>query len=66
MKYAIAALIALTFCMFIRQCFLVTRITNVERQLLRIEQENKRIIEQNAQLKRINDQNIRLLAGGWE
>lgn len=66
MKYAIAALIALTFCMFIRQCFLVVRITNVERQMLRIEQENKRIIEQNAQLKRINDQDIRLLAGGWE
>jgi hypothetical protein len=66
MKYAIAALIALVFCLFIRQCFLVTRITNVERQMLHIEQENKRIIEQNIQLKRINDQNLKLLSqGGW-
>lgn len=66
MKYTVVALIALVFCLFIRQCFLVTRIANVERQLLRIEQENKHIMEQNTQLKRINDQNLKLLSqGGW-
>lgn len=42
------------------------RITNLEKQQLRIEQEYQRVITQNEQLKRINDQNLRLMAeGGW-
>lgn len=42
------------------------RITNLERQQLRIEQEYQYVITQNEQLKRINEQNLRLLSqGGW-
>lgn len=42
------------------------RVTNLERQQLRIEQEYQRVITQNEQLKRINDQNLRLMTeGGW-
>lgn len=43
------------------------RIENLERQLLRIEYAYQTMAEENAQLQRINDQNIHLLTqGGWD
>ena len=43
------------------------RITNLERQLLRIEQEYQAVIAENQQLQRINGQNLLLLSkGGWQ
>ena len=42
------------------------RITNLERQQLRIEQEYQAVIAENRKLVRINETNLRLLAqGGW-
>ena len=42
------------------------RITNLERQLLRIEQEYQAVITENHKLVRLNETNLRLLAqGGW-
>lgn len=42
------------------------RITNLERQLLRIEQEYRAVITENHRLVRLNETSLRLLAqGGW-
>lgn len=42
------------------------RITNLERQLLRIEQEYQAVITENHKLVRQNEASLRLLAqGGW-
>lgn len=51
-------------------CFALTmfnvRVTNVERQLTRIEHAYMVVVAENAQLQRINEQNLRLLSdGGW-
>lgn len=43
------------------------RIENLERQLNRIERGYQAVIEENKQLQRINEQNLRLMAeGGWD
>jgi len=42
------------------------KITNLERQLSRIENDYQVVAAENAQLQRINEQNLRLLSsGGW-
>lgn len=67
MKYALAFLTGAMLSLLIWQCMSNVKITNLERQQLRIEQEYQRVITQNEQLKRINEQNIRLLSeGGWQ
>lgn len=43
------------------------RLLNVEKQLERIENNYQAIVTENQQLRRINDQNLLLLAeGGWK
>ena len=43
------------------------RITNLERQQLRIEQEYQAVVTENSKLVRLNETNLRLLAqGGWD
>ena len=43
------------------------RTRNVERQLARVEYDYQTIAAQNEQLRRINDQNLQLIAeGGWK
>lgn len=70
MKY-IVYLACICACLFMLAitaglCICKIQITNLEKQQLRIEQEYQRVITQNEQLKRINNQDIRLLAeGGW-
>ena len=61
MKYTIAALIAAIFCMFIRQCIIVNRLANTERQLMRIEQRCNAVLAENEKLVRMNNQTLRLL-----
>ena len=66
MKYIVSILVGVVVMLFVWHCGLVMQVTNLERQQLRIEQEYQRVITQNEQLKRINDQNLRLMAeGGW-
>ena len=66
MKHIIAALIGAVLGLTIVTLKCQYKITNLERQQLRIEQEYQRVITQNEQLKRINEQNLRLMAeGGW-
>lgn len=66
MKYIVSILVGVAVMLFIWHCRLAIRVTNLEKQQLRIEQEYQRVITQNEQLKRINNQDIRLLAeGGW-
>lgn len=66
MKYALAFLTGAMLSLLIWQYTLHVRVINLEKQQLRIEQEYQRVITQNEQLKRINEQNIRLLSqGGW-
>lgn len=67
MKYLVLFLIAAIFCMFIRQCFIVNRLANTERQLMRIEQKYQAVIAENEKLVRMNNQTLRLLTNGsWE
>ena len=67
MKYLISFLIAAVFCMFIRQCFIVNRLANTERQLMNIEQKYNAILAENEKLVRMNNQTLLLLTqGGWE
>lgn len=67
MKHVVAALIAAVFCMFIRQCFIASRLANTERQLMRIEQKYQAVIAENEKLVRMNNQTLRLLTNGsWE
>ena len=43
------------------------RITNLEKQQLRIEQEYQAVITENRKLVRMNEMNLRLMAeGGWD
>ena len=43
------------------------RITNLERQQLRIEQEYQAVVTENHKLVRMNEMNLRLMAeGGWD
>lgn len=65
-KLAICLLGLGVFLLSVQNCMLNHKVTNLERQQLRIEQEYQRVITQNEQLKRINDQNLRLMTeGGW-
>lgn len=73
MKYLVSFLIAAVFCMFIRQCFIVNRLENAERQLMRIEQKYNAVLAENEKLVRMNNQALLLLTssswyeqGGWE
>ena len=67
MKYLVSFLIAAVFCMFIRQCFIVNRLANAERQLMRIEQKCQAVLAENEKLVRMNNQTLLLLTqGGWE
>lgn len=67
MKHIVAALVSAVIALAFVTVRFSYRIYNLERQQLRIEQEYQRVITQNEQLKRINDQNLRLLSqGGWE
>ena len=66
MKYIVSILVGVAVMLLIWHCGLAIRVTNLEKQQLRIEQEYQRVITQNEQLKRVNNQDIRLLAeGGW-
>lgn len=67
MKYLVSLLITAVFCMFIRQCFIVNRLANTERQLMRIEQKCQAVIAENEKLVRMNNQSLLLLTQGeWE
>lgn len=67
MKYLVSFLIAAVFCMFIRQCFIVNRLANTERQLIKIEQKYNAVLAENEKLVRMNNQTLLLLTqGGWE
>ena len=61
MKYLVSLLIAAIFCMFIRQCFIVNRLENTERQLIRIEQKYDAVLAENEKLVRMNNQTLLLL-----
>lgn len=61
MKYLVSFLIAAVFCMFIRQCFMVNRLENAERQLMRIEQRYNAVLAENEKLVRMNNQTLLLL-----
>ena len=66
MKYVVSALVSAVIALSFISVKFSYRIYNLERQMIRIEQEYQKVITQNEQLKRINDQDIRLLAeGGW-
>lgn len=67
MKYLVSLLIAVVFCMFIRQCFIVNRLANTERQLIKIEQQCDAVLAENEKLVRMNNQTLYLLVqGGWD
>lgn len=67
MRHIVAALVGAMIALAFVTVRFSYRIYNLERQMIRIEQEYQKVITQNEQLKRINDQNIRLLAeGGWD
>lgn len=67
MKYLVSLLVTVVFCMFIRQCIIVNRLANTERQLMRIEQKYQAVLAENEKLVRMNNQSLRLLANGsWE
>ena len=67
MKYLVSFLIAVVFCMFVRQCFIVNRLENAERQLMRIEQRYNAVLAENEKLVRMSNQSLRLLVNGsWE
>lgn len=66
MRYLVTVLFAWVLIATISIIHSDLRITNLERQLLRIEREYNAVIEYNQQLERINNQNVRLLTeGGW-
>lgn len=67
MKHVVSALVGTVIALAFITVKFSYRIYNLERQMIRIEQEYQKVITQNEQLKRINDQNIRLLTeGGWD
>lgn len=67
MKHVVTALVGAVITLAFITVKFSYRIYNLERQMIRIEQEYQKVITQNEQLKRINDQNIRLLTeGGWD
>lgn len=67
MKYLVSFLIAAVFCMFIRQCFIASRLANTERQLMRIEQRYDAVLAENEKLVRMNNQTLLLLTdSSWE
>lgn len=68
MKYflngVLTGLLLILLCVI---CSMNHRITNLERQLVRVERGYNEVLEANEQLERINEQNLRLMAeGGWD
>lgn len=67
MRHIVAALVGAVLALTVVTFRCYYRITNLERQQLRIEQEYQAIITENRKLVRLNETNLRLLTqGGWD
>ena len=66
MKYVVSALASAVFILFIMLCVLETRVVNLGKQQMRIEESYQLMVRENRKLIRMNEQNLRLLSqGGW-
>lgn len=67
MRYLVTILLAWVMIVTISLIYTEVRVTNLERQLVRIERGYNEVLEANEQLERVNNQNLRLMAeGGWD
>ena len=67
MKYLVTVLLAWVIVVTVALTYTEVRVTNLERQLTRIERDYNSVIEYNQRLEHVNDQNLKLLSeGGWE
>ena len=67
MRYLVTILLAWVIVVTIALAYTEARVTNLERQLVRVERGYNEVLEANAQLERINNQNLRLMSeGGWD
>ena len=68
MKHLVTFFIILSLSLLLVYCATLDyKVTNLERQLMRIEQQYDAVLAENEKLVRINDQNLMLLTqGGWE
>lgn len=65
-KWVTGLLAIVAAALIITSVYQDIRMTNLERQLLRIEQEYQAVITENHKLVRLNETSLRLLAqGGW-
>lgn len=67
MKKLAIGLLGLGVCLLsVQGCVLSHKVTNLERQQLRIEQEYRAVLAENEKLVRMNNQTLLLLTqGGW-
>lgn len=67
MRYLVTVLSAWIIVVTIALVYTEARVTNLERQLVRVERGYNEVLEANEQLERINNQNLRLISeGGWD
>lgn len=66
MRYLVTVLLAWVIVVTIALAYTEVRVTNLERQLVRVERGYNEVLEANEQLERISNQNLRLMSeGGW-
>ena len=67
MRYLVTVLSAWVIIITISLLYMEVRVTNLEKQLIRVERGYNEVLAANEQLERINNQNIRLMTeGGWD
>ena len=67
MRYLVTVLSAWVIVVTIALAYTEVRVTNLEKQLIRVERGYNEVLAANEQLERINNQNIRLMTeGGWD
>lgn len=67
MRYLVTVLLAWVLIATIALIYTEVRVTNLERQLVRIERGYNEVLEANEQLERVGNQNLRLMSeGGWD
>ena len=62
-------IIALAICctiLSVGHCMQELKITNLERQLQRIEYDYQVVLAENEKMVRLNDQTLQLMTGGWD
>lgn len=67
MKYMMTVLLAWVIVVTVALTYTEVRVTNLEKQLLRIERDYETVIAYNQKMEHMNDANLKLLAeGGWK